>query len=115
MTAVAFLLGLLVAPASSAAWLPVLRVPRGRRFRVWLAGWISGCAGGGLTAVIFRDWPWASGAALSLAVALAVRWRRRRRDRVRALIGAKSRALRDALAARMPRPVVLRPVRGGAS
>jgi hypothetical protein len=108
-------LGALVAPCSAAAWsrlIPALR-------REFLTGWVGGCVCGGASAVIISWRPYAIGAAISLAVALAVWWhRRKKRRRGAALLGAKSKALRDALVRRVrqsgrPRPVLI-PVPGGA-
>lgn len=61
----------------------------------------------------------ACGSAVSFVLALILWWfNRRRRNRAKQLIGAKSRAIRDALVRRMrelaPRPV-LQPVPQGAS
>jgi hypothetical protein len=71
---------------------------------------------GGLTGAPFWQVPIGIG---QLAVAVVMHWlNRRRRDKARACLGAKSRALRDALVRRQreltcPRSV-LRPVPGGA-
>ena len=64
-------------------------------------------------------WLPAAGSAASAAIGAWLWWRRRkRRDRAAGVIGAKSRALRDAIVAKLrevarPRPV-LRPVPGAA-
>jgi membrane protein implicated in regulation of membrane protease activity len=92
----------------------------------WWSRWIG--LGGALTAAAIssvivlsagRLW-YGAGTAGVTAVAAAVIWwhRRKKRRRAAALLGAKSRALRDALVRRArqsarPRPV-LRPVPGGA-
>lgn len=91
-----------------------------RDWRRFLAGWrngtIPGIAFGNFT--IWPRWAWMTGSAISLAVVLALWWWRRYRDKAKRLIGAKARAIRDAMARRMrelaPRPV-LRPVPGGVS
>lgn len=61
------------------------------------------------------DWNWAAGSGISLIAGLAFWWwRRKKRRKAAALVGAKSRALRDAIVRKArevarPRPV-LRPV-----
>lgn len=79
---------------------------------------IAGNATIGLADIFNGAWPW-SLASFACAAVLAWLWwhRRKRRKRARGALGAKSRALRDALVRRtreaaQPRPV-LRPVPGG--
>jgi len=68
--------------------------------------------------IFIPDWPWAA-AFSAVGLAIAVRWwRRRKRRNVLALMGQKSRLLRDALVRRVrevtkPSPV-LRPQRSPA-
>jgi hypothetical protein len=88
--------------------------------RIWISAAVGGLAFGAIAAG-FTGGGWAgpAGSAASLIVALAIWWwRRKKRRSVAAMLGAKSRALRDALVRRArqvarPRPV-LRPVPGGA-
>jgi hypothetical protein len=108
-----FLLGLLLAPAVALTMWNL-----GRTFSVrihFIRSWLSGCVGGASGCIWAHDWSaWGLGALISALVALAIWWwRRRKRRNVAALIGAKSRALRDAIVrkareAARPRPV-LRP------
>jgi hypothetical protein len=106
------LLILLIGPLWGWVWNRVTRSP-------WIGGWL-GCAAGCLVgAVASRAWLLAVGAVVSAVIAVILYWWWRRKDRKRAasLIGAKSRALRDALVRRAretakPRPV-LRPQPGG--
>lgn len=86
----------------------------------FIEGWQYSAGGGTVVSLVFlRDWPWLTGSAASLLVALAIRWwRSSKRRRAAALLGAKSRALRDTIVRRareaaQPRPV-LRPLPGGA-
>jgi hypothetical protein len=108
-----FLLGLLLAPVAASMWRSIGRL-FGFRINV-ITSWISGCAGGGISCLFDQDWWWLAGCSLSALVALAIWWwRRKKRRNVAALIGAKSRALRDAIVRKArevarPRPV-LRPV-----
>jgi hypothetical protein len=111
--------GLLVLPFFAAMWTCLGAVMRRDLPRV-LPWFFAAMAGGGFSEFVFR-WRWggvvtvclalpqrqftfAAACAASTAVAFFTGWWRNRRDRVRALLGAKSRALRDALAAKMPRP-----------
>jgi hypothetical protein len=106
-------------PAASLFWCMTLSLLRRRRLG-FIEGWLASAAGGAAGGLILRDWAWGAGAAVSLAIALAVWWWRRsgRRKRATAWIGAKSKAVRDALVKRqreaVPRPrPVLRPAPGG--
>jgi hypothetical protein len=69
--------------------------------------------------ILGRQWLWAAFSAAAAALMAWLWWRKRRRKgRAKAWLGAKSRALRDALVAKQrevtrPRPV-LRPVPGSA-
>ncbi len=118
-----FALALFLAPAAGLWWTFVFdrlrhrwRWMRWRGFvREWLMNWISGGACGLTAAVIQHDWGFAGGAATTVVIAASIWWRRKNRGKARAWLGAKSRALGDALVQRMPKPVMLRPVRGGAS
>jgi len=88
-------------PVSSWGWALILR--RWVKPQV-LAGWFSAAGFGTGYGVFQPDWPWAAGSAASLAVVIAVWWwRRRKRRQVLARLGAKSRALRDALVDAMRR------------
>lgn len=75
-----------------------------RWFLMFTRGWAGGAIGGGIAGLAHRSWLYAGACAVSFAIALAIRWWRKNRRRVRALLGAKSRVLRDALTARMPQP-----------
>lgn len=72
----------------------------------WFLGWWTvNAAWGTLLSLAVRSWEWTLGDGASFVVALAL-WlwfRRKGRKRASSLIGAKARALRDALAKRMPR------------
>ncbi len=118
---ISFLAAAFLPPVSAYGWVTLLRLLRRVRFlirdplKAVLEGWMtSGCWG--LTAATFwlHDAGWATGSAVTLAVAFGAWWWRKRRGKARAWLGAKSKALRDALVRRMPKPVVLRPVRGAA-
>ena len=91
-----------------------------RHRRASFGAWIAGALTAGIAGAVAGIWWWALGSAVSIAVAVCWWWfNRRRRDRAKALLGAKSKALRDALVAKQrevtkPRPM-LRPVPGGAS
>jgi len=112
------------APAFSWFTLRISRttLPDWRRYfiRVWIGAAAGGLVFGGSAAAIMRNgWAGPIGSAASLMVALAIWWwRRKKRRSVAALLGAKSRALREALVRRareVARPrQVLRPVPGGA-
>jgi uncharacterized membrane protein YfcA len=110
------LLGLALPPASAAAWWCVYRLVGGRYS--YVGGWITSGLGVLAVSLIGRHWLTAAFAAASLLVALAVWWwKRKDRKRAASLVGAKSRALRDALVRRArevarPRPV-LKPAPGG--
>lgn len=79
-----------------------------------LSLWKWNLPGGIGVALVQHDYAYATGLTISVAVAFAISWWRKRRDKVKALIGAKSRALRDALVAQMPKPrPVLIPQRTG--
>ncbi len=114
-----FLVPLLMMPVSVAGAVALWRASRIFGDRPW-SWWIEValdttvicCAIGLALSGIFGHWDSGAAFGLWLAVALFARWRRFLRRRVEALIGAKSRALRDALTARMPTP---RTVPGGAS
>lgn len=94
----------------------------GRRCSLDPVAWPWACAAaGGLIDDLAGRW-WLAGAVnlCQVAIAVLIWWYRRRRDRRKALaaLGAKSRALRDALVRRAreaarPRPV-LQPAPGGA-
>lgn len=118
-------LGVLNPPAAAVVWLLVIQLlapivttmlPRRVLFNV---AWIVIAFGGLIGALAGREGNLAEGSAVSLAVALAVWWYHRPGSkRTGGLIGAKLRALRDALVRKMreaarPRPV-LRPLPGGA-
>lgn len=104
-----------------AAWIPLpvaffwFLLPKGRSRRGFTFEWAANAVILAVLAACFRQWAYLSGCALSFAVAVIVRWwNRRRRDRARKWLGAKSRALRDAIVRRMrdvttPRRI-LRPV-----
>jgi hypothetical protein len=102
-------------PACSFGWHLLMRSSR----HAFLGGWLSCAIWGVIIGILYRDWIWAIGNALSVVAAIVARWlNRRRRDRAKAWLGAKSRALRDALVRRQremlrPRPV-LSPLPGGA-
>jgi len=112
-----FLVALLLPPAWSYLWSGLWQ--RLYRRRYFLQGWLSGAGGGGTAALLEHFWAYALGAAVSTAVGLAIWWwRRRKRRNVLALMGQKSRLLRDALVRRVrevtkPSPV-LRPQRSPA-
>jgi hypothetical protein len=121
-----FLWALLMPPVSTLAWALLYRAIgfpppfRALPFRKIAAEILvpSWCVSSLLIAVmmgVLRAWPEMGGSLASAAVAACIWFWRRRRDRVRAWLGAKSKALRDALVQRMPRPVVLRPGLGSAS
>ena len=114
-------------------WAPVLSWVTSRALgsrlldwrRSFIRTWIAGAAGGlaaGATAAAATGGGWAgpAGSAASLIIALAIWWwRRKKRRNVVGLLGAKSRALRDALVKRTrelaPRPrQALRPIPNGA-
>jgi len=114
--------GFVLAPASAYCWKLIWRFLGGRGRYRYVLGWMTGSICGDAAAIISRDWTFAIGATASAIVAFAVwLWRRHkdRRKRAAALIGAKSRALRDAIvkrakeSARGARPV-LRPIPGSA-
>lgn len=90
----------------------VTGIPAERMWAFW-----RGCAVGSASvtaaALIGGLWAFAAGSAINVLVSLAMWWlsRRKRKDRARKLLGAKSRALRDALVRRarelsVPRPVL---------
>ena len=65
---------------------------------ILIAGWAT------VLNPIWHSYSYAGGSAASFTVALTIRLWRKNRRKIEALIGAKSRALRDALTARMPQP-----------
>lgn len=81
------------------------------RARTFTADWIAIAIVCTAVLVLERSWLPAAGSGVSLIAAIAVWWwRRRKRRKVAALIGAKSKALRDALVRKVresarPRPV----------
>ena len=109
MTWLNLVLGAVTPPACSAIVSGAFR-----RWTRFIPGWISAAVTIAIVDAVMSQWPYAAGAAASLALAVFLWWfNRRRRDRAKAWLGAKSRALRDALVRRQrevwkPRPV-LRP------
>lgn len=108
-----FLLGVFLPPAAAGVY---QLIPWGRV--QFTTEWIVVAAADTVIGLISWQPGYATGGAVSLLVALIIRWfNRRRRDRAAKFIGAKSRAIRDALVRRMrelaPRPV-LQPVPHGA-
>lgn len=111
---------LFLAPLCALEGMYLARPPGQRQRHIF--GWSAlGFTAYTVTGVFLGQWP-ACAVFLILAAICAWQWwngRRKDRDRAGFLIGAKSRALRDALVRRVreaakPRPV-LRPVPGGAA
>jgi hypothetical protein len=108
------------------AWPPALAFGMeklaGRRLRIdvcrrAMTRWIISTAMLAGIELALRLWWNFAGASCSLILALAVWWWRKRRDRVKAWLGAKSRALRDSLVRRAresarPSPVLRPSLRG---
>jgi len=116
-----FAAGIAWGPVGALAWWCAYRLRIFRRAAVrFTTDWLAIAATTVVISAIQRNWFLMSGTVASFVIALIVRWwNRRKRRNAAALIGAKSRALRDALVRKVresatPRPV-LRPVPQGAS
>lgn len=102
-----FLIALALPPLASAGWQGIIWLLRWTSMigmRYFITCWITASASGVGLGAAQHHWAWAGGSAVSLAISVLSWWWRKNRRRVRAVLGAKSRALRDALAAKMPRP-----------
>ena len=115
-----FLWALLMPPLSVFGWMMICRAAGWPAvFRAWPLRrlvaeavppcWFASSLVIAVTYGIASLWPEMGGSLASAAIAACIWFWRKRRDRVRAWLGAKSRALRDRLTQRMPRPVALRP------
>lgn len=108
--------GLFGPPLCSSAWWFAYRMLHWR-FN-FILGWLGSAAGLGSACAMAGRWTELACAGISATVAIFLWWfNRRRRDRAKAWLGAKSKALRDALVRKQrelakPRPV-LRPVPQG--
>lgn len=108
-------------PVWAVLWCGLVRLLRWRsRFDRIAWPWLNAAGADVVIDAVSAQWLCAAVSVVQVGIALAIWWWRKRRDRKRALdaLGAKSRALRDALVrkardAARPRPV-LRPVPGGA-